>query len=108
MKAKDLISTNETALVLYTHGDEFIIQENQRGATGEWKIDPQRKFDKVIIYRRDSDTGANDVFVAIPIIREKTVENRYKIYLAKIRFIGVTKLNWIEFAEGGSNPVRYL
>ncbi len=35
-------------------------------------------------------------------------ERRSSIRLNHIQYVGVTDLNWLQFAEGGQNPIRYL
>ena len=80
-----------------------------RGARGYWRINLERPFDQVIIYRRHQESGTNEVFTAVPAEMETSpVAGRWVIRLAKIEMVGTTELNWPEFAETGSNPIRYL
>ena len=110
MKARDLIKENESAIVIFTRGHQFHIFDKGRGSTGNWRIGRKREFDKVIIYLRQEDAPlSNEVYVAIPTRTiDSPEEARYIIELANIRHVGNTGKNWLEFAEGGQNPIRYL
>lgn len=109
MKARDFIKPGENVVVVFTHGEHFVLHDDNTGSTGEWKIDPNHKIDRVIIYHRDDEKNINNLYIANhagaePADREK----RYNIRLAHVQYIGATSTNWIEFAEGGQNSIRYL
>ena len=109
MIAKELISENETAIVVFTKGDNFIINDDQCGSTGFWKINPQRQFDKVIIYKRDSKNRTNEIYIANPIrVIPSPVDGRYIIELSSITLQDITDINWLEFTGSGANPIRYI
>ncbi len=109
MKAKDLLTQNEKAIVLFTRGVHLVIEENGRGKTGNWKLDPKRDLDKVILYVRPEDSEIADVMIADHGGVELSNENRrYVINLENLINVGSTNLNWKEFSGGGQNPIRYL
>lgn len=109
MKARDLIAENESAIVIFTDGRNFHIERDGSGSTGNWKLDPSREYDTVIIYERDWDGESNQLYLAVPIdVLESSHEGRYVIQLKNIRSVGTTETNWLEFAEGGQNPIRYM
>jgi hypothetical protein len=43
--ATDLLRPGETALVLFTRGSQFQQDANQTGATGYWKVHPDKAVD---------------------------------------------------------------
>jgi hypothetical protein len=109
MKAKNLVHKNESAIVLFTRGPEFRIEDDKTGSTGEWKMSRERQFIKVIIYLRGADIRSNDLYIADPTgITDGRHKGRYVIKLKNIRHVGTTDKNWYEFAEGGQSPVRYI
>jgi hypothetical protein len=109
VRARDILSGGESGVVIFTDGSNLHIDDASKGTTGNWKMDPNRQFDKVIIYKRDRETRTNVVYLAIPMgITESPEEGRYVIELANIRRVGITDENWPGFSEGGRNPIRYL
>ena len=112
MKARELLSPGETAIVIFTDGSNFHQAANGSGSTGYWVLDPARKYDKVIIYVRNATTQSNDVYVAEKVNVNGPINNgRYELVLQHIHLTGTTDANWREFAElanGAQNPIRYL
>ena len=109
MKARDLLASGESAVVIFTSGGDFYIREGGNGSTGNWPVNPSREYDRVIVYRRDERTGTNDIYLARPAaITKSPAENRYVIGLVGIRHVGTSDQNWFDFAEGGPFPIRYL
>lgn len=109
MKAKTLLKPGETALVVFTKGPRFEFRSNGSGETGNWKIDPRRSFSKVIIYRRRPEQRGNEIYIADYVGMSLSDERgRYRVHFVNGRLVNETKSNWIDFAEGSSNPVRYI
>ena len=106
MRARDFINQSESILVIFTDGTLFELGQDHTGLTGDWKINPNRSSNRVIIYLREHPT--NRLYIANNAGVEFVEEKRYKIKLAHVQYIGNTDLNWNEFAEGGTNPIRYL
>lgn len=111
MKARDFIKPGETVIVVYTHGKHFELKDNNTGSTGQWTIDPNRIVDRVIIYHRDDETRTNTLYIANHAgakLAEEREGRRYDIQLTHIQYVGITSINWTEFAESRQNPIRYL
>lgn len=109
MKAKDILREGEEALVLFTSGVDFDIDSDGTGLTGKWKVDLDRVPDRIIIYVRPEGSDSADIFTAVNTgVSQSEIEGRMFIFLSNITNIGSTTVNWIEFAEGGQNPVRYI
>lgn len=106
MKARDFIKPGETVIVLFTNGTLFELGHDNTGLTGNWKIHPNLAVDRVLIYLRRH--SKNSLYISNNAGVEYGAKNRYKIKLAHVQYIGETCLNWNQFAEGGSNPIRYL
>jgi len=113
MKAIDFLTPGETAIVLFTDGRNLTIRPDGTGASGNWIINPRRPTDKIIIYRRDTtDTRiTNEIFIG----QHNGVsgptpgdDRRYIVAFIDLKSAGITDMNWSEFAETGSAPVRYL
>jgi hypothetical protein len=109
MKARDFIKSGENTMVIFTNGILLEFGDNNTGLTGDWNIDINRRVDRVIIYERKEQTETNRLYIAnhngLEFVKES---DRHKIKLAHVQYIGETDLNWNDFAEGGSNPIRYL
>lgn len=109
MRAIDVLNPGETALVLFTRGELFIHRSDGTGETGNWRIDPTRISDRVIIYRRTQGGDGAEVFISHHAgWRPSTEEGRWVIALTKISLLGTTHLDWGRFADAGTNPVRYI
>ena len=109
MNARELIGPGERAVVVFTHGPHFVRREDGSGSTGNWKINLSRRFDRVIIYHRPDPAFANEVYIADADGMEANDDvGRQIILLKNVRHRGSTTSKWPEFAEGHTNPVRYL
>lgn len=109
MEARNLLKPDETAIVIFTKGKHFHINPDGTGTTGYWKINPKRKVQRVIIYKRESKTSDNEVYIAEHAgVGTPNKEGRYTILLRKLKHVGVTRKNWRDFAEGARSPIRYL
>jgi len=80
--------------------------------TGNWKLNPKRRFDKVVIYKQDSRGNLHQIFIGVPVeIADSREEGRREIRLANVRLVGTTGCNWNEFTDtnsGSINPVIYV
>jgi hypothetical protein len=109
MKARNFVKVDEKVIAVFTRGIDFIINSDNTGSTGKWKINPNRLIDRVIIYHHDSKNDVNLLYIANHNGIESTdLEKRYKIRLKHIQYIGTTSENWKSFAECDANPVRYF
>jgi len=109
VKARDFIKPGEKVIVILTHGSDFFLHDDKTGSTGEWKIDPNRLVDRVIIYHRNDEMNTNILYIANHAgVEPAEREGRYNIQLTHAQYIGTTSANWNEFAETGTYPIRYL
>lgn len=105
MLARKLLQPQESAIVLYTAGDQL---NKEEGRTGNWIINVNRAkaIKHLIIYYR---SNINTIYRAeISRIEESSEEGRRVIYFENLKEIGSTSADWKEFAETNQNPVRYL
>lgn len=109
MKARDLIKPGESVIAIFTHGIHFDFRDGNTGSTGQWKIDPNHSVDRVILYHRNDEMNTNTLYIAnYAGVEPADRGGRYTIQLTHVQYIGTTSTNWVEFAEGGQNPIRYL
>lgn len=110
-KASDVISKNESAVVLFTRGSHFIFDSIGNGESGKWVLNPDQleTIDRVIIYLRDDEKEVNKIFLANYSGYRKSDDSR-RIYVrfSKIHEVGIAGVNWVDFAESGQNPVSYV
>ena len=106
----ELLQSGETALCIFTRGLHLQVGRDGHGTTGHWVVDPNRTFDRVIIYHRQSeDAQDNDLFRARcgGYVGPDEV-GRYTITLTDIEPLGTTTSAWAAFADAGQNPIRYF
>lgn len=112
-RASDLLEAGESAIVLFTKDLHLEINADGSGRSGYWRTNPDYHDtpDKVIIYNRASDEvplGA-EIYVAKYVNAVKSTRpGRCVIEFQEGAPVGTTSRNWAEFAEAGTNPVRYL
>jgi hypothetical protein len=110
-KARDFIKPGENILVVFTEGMHFELSDGNTGVTGEWDVEPDRArlVDRVLVYHRNTQTATNDLYIAnrvrVDLARR---EDRYNIQLSHVQYVGITTLNWHEFADTGTKSFRYL
>ena len=109
MNARELIEPGETAVVVFTHGPHFVLREDGSGSTGNWKLNIDRQFHRVIICHRKGSIQENDVYIAdADGIEDCVDEGRYVIRFKNVVRRGSTTNNWLKFANGSQSPVQYL
>lgn len=109
--ALEVISENQTAIVLFTHGDQFTFDNSGRGSTGKWVLDPEMLDDiqKVIIYLRRSYESINRIYLGdFTSCRQSDLARRYIIFFSGLKEVGTSASNWLAFSGGGQNPVSYI
>jgi hypothetical protein len=109
VKARDFIKPSENVIVIFTKGSDFFLHDGSTGLTGEWKIDPNRSVDRVIIYYRNDERHTNTMYIANHAgVKPADREGRHNIQLTHVQYIGTTSAKWPEFAETGMRSIRYL
>lgn len=107
--ATELLASGERAIVIFTRGNKLHQSRDGSGWTGNWKLDPARHKDVVIIYRQFPDRTGADVFVGRHTRTERSDEKgRSRVHFSDASSSGRTDLNWKQFSGGSQNPVRYL
>jgi len=109
--AKELLAPGETALCVCTDGRYFDFKSDGRGSTGNWKINPKRQVDRVIIYRRTPGESSRtaDVFTALHDgVMDSETDGRFVVLLLDVQLAGTTNRTWREFSDARQNPVRYV
>jgi hypothetical protein len=113
--AIELLAPGETALVVFTDGTGLTDNHDGTGSTGWWTINPKRKVDVVIVYRRATkDQTDNDVFIGHHDGIDGPLEDcpypghRYLVRLRNFKLAGHTHANWRQFADTFMRPVRYV
>lgn len=110
-QASDVLDENHEAIIVYTHGDQFVFDALGNGYTGNWVIDPEMvdEVDKVMIYLRKENESISRIFLGnYAGIRPSEEARRYIIRFSRLKEIGTTDSNWLDFAAGGQNPISYI
>jgi hypothetical protein len=115
MRARDLLGPGQTALVIFTDGSNFDIEEGSFGRPGRWRLREGAAAHKVIIYFRNKAKNANEVFVAdfvrLHHPQEESMKRSFAIEFTNTKLAGHTDANWIEFTgskRGASSAVKYI
>jgi hypothetical protein len=106
--ADQLLRPGEVGLFIFTEGSNFTVNPDGTGSTGDWVVDPRRRVDWIVIYKRGSDPANNELWMARPGDYESARSDRYAIGLRHIQRVGATDANWSQFATAGNNPIRYI
>lgn len=112
-RASNLLESGESAIVLFTRDLHLTINSDGSGTSGYWRINlgHHQQPDKVIIYNRVSEQVRREahIYLATYVAAvESTRPGRYVIEFQGGTPVGSSKSSWHEFAEAGTNPVRYL
>lgn len=110
----DVLQKGETAIAIFTdnrYPERLKIRPGQKmSSSGNWRVNLNRKFKKVVIYSRHD--GKNEMIIGD---YAKTVEikdpekgKRFVIYFQNAHIIGDVDSTWSEFANCGSCPIRYV
>lgn len=109
MKARDFVQAGEQMMVIFTRGGRFELRSDHTGSTGNWVIDTKRHIDRGMVYHRDGSSNKNKIYLASFVAATPTdEEGRYNVELAHIQYAGESELNWKDFADTGTYPVRYI
>jgi hypothetical protein len=110
-QVSEVIGPNQSAIVVFTHGEHFSYDVGGNGSTGKWVLDPEvvKEIDKVVIYLRRDYENVNRIFVGnFAALRTSNIPNRYVIRFTGLKEIGTAEVNWPNFSGAGQNPVGYV
>ena len=110
-QASDVIEKNQSAVVIFTRGEHFVLDSAGNGSSGKWVLDPEtvKEVDKVIIYLRRDYENVNRIFLGnFAGLRASNLPDRYVIRFTGLKEVGAAEANWPNFASAGQNPVSYV
>lgn len=110
-KAAALLPEKISAAVIYTTGTNLTFRPDGTGSISRVKMDKKAGIKKVVIYRRNKSGSkvTNTVYLGdVSEIGNADENGRRVISLNRVSEVGSTASNWFQFAEGTSNPVRYI
>ncbi len=112
--AQELIAPGETALCLFTNGNFLTLGPNGIGSSGFWFLDPQRFYQRIIIFRWSLREGQRyvELFTALPEgldgpETEGAFRGRYSLRLRNIERAGTTDVMWEDFVKA-DDKVTYV
>ncbi|MCX6079471.1 MAG: hypothetical protein NTW32_08050 [Chloroflexi bacterium] len=110
-QASEVIQPNQSAIIVFSHGEHFSYDVGGRGSIGKWVLDPEtvKEIDKVIIYLRRDYENVNRIFLGnFSGIRPSNIPNRYVIRFLALKEVGTAEASWPNFASAGQDPVSYV
>jgi hypothetical protein len=109
--ARDLLAPGQSAIVFFTHGMDFHIDDQGEGETGSWILNPElvNKVDKVIVYLRDDTQKTNQIYMGdFHSLRKGERSRRWVVRFTNITNLGSTDIHWRDFGNGSTAPVNYV
>ena len=106
--AKDVLTTGQKAVVVFTHGEKLGFDDGGYGGTGNWKTNLIRleQVEKVIIYLREKGQSGGRIFVGNYVSCQPSPQpDRYIIYFSHLKEVGSTTSTWPDFGSSDQNPV---
>ncbi|SRR6266446_7943218 len=100
--ADQLLRPGEVGLFIFTEGANLTIGSDGSGSTGDWVVDPRRRVDWVIIYKRGSTPTHNELWMARCGNYEGPRSDRYGIGLRDAHRVGSTDANWAQSDVDGT------
>jgi hypothetical protein len=119
MTAKNLLKKGETAVVIFTKDIQFFRKPDGTGSSGNWIMNRHRIADRVILYCRKHPRSTADIYLADFVPPTNTTDcygnpvppnesPRVVVHFAGCSHVGQTRKNWYQFADTGTNPIRWL
>ncbi|MEI8132564.1 MAG: hypothetical protein WCG34_09025 [Leptolinea sp.] len=109
--ARELLSPHQSAIVFFTHGQGFNMDNSGEGETGSWLLSPElvNKVDKVIVYLRDDIEKINHIYMGdFHSLRKGDRSRRWIVRFNNITELGTTYIHWLQFGNGSTAPVNYV
>ena len=100
------VNKNDSAIVVFTRGDNTELSHIHESMTGEWKVSKSTEFKKVIVYHRDDDTKVNTVFKADYASRSDANNGKVYIHMNNVKRVGTTESNWTQFTGASAGNSR--
>lgn len=110
-QASEVLQPNQTAVVVFSHGEHFSFDVGGKGSIGKWVLDPEtiNGIDKVIIYLRRDYENVNRIFLGnYAGIRPSNIPDRYVIRFTGLKEVGTAAASWPNFASVVENPLSYV
>jgi hypothetical protein len=111
MTARELLEANQSAIVFFTHGQDFHIDETGEGETGSWILNTElvKKVDKVIVYLRYETEKINHIYMGdFHSLRRGERSRRWIVRFSNMTELGTTPIHWLTFGNGSTAPVNYI
>lgn len=112
MIAKNIIEDDESAVVIFTDGQNLKTFAGGFATTGDFVIANNLSVDRAIIYKRIRAENRAEVYLGTPLDVYPSKRNkRYVIRLSDFCLVGTTDCSWNEFTEskrGATNPIKYI
>ena len=109
--AKEILKSGERALVVFTRGPHFQHDVNGNGVSGNWIVSDLRLslVNRIIIYLRNESTFESHIFIGNYEGWESSPELQRKIIkFSKLKEVGRSTANWIEFGGRWRSPTFYI
>lgn len=108
--ASSLLCSGESAIVVFTEGQFLTMNSDGSGMSGKWVMNPDRHIDKLIIYRLIEEQPRHARVYRANYVDavQSNSPGRYVIQFKGCEQVGTTSRNWREFADGSTNPIRFV
>lgn len=109
--AEELLEPGETGLFLFTNGQFLTIGPDGSGSSGNWKLDPNRTVQRVVVFRWSMPDGERIVELFSGLlsgIDGPTDEGRYIVRFNDMQPQGTTSQTWEAFTGATERPVAYV
>lgn len=109
--ARALLGANQSAIVFFTHGQSFHMDETGEGETGSWMLNTEivNKVDKVIVYLRNEILKTNTIYMGdFHSLRRGDRSRRWIVRFSNMVELGTTGTHWLKFGNGTTTPVNYV
>ncbi|MHB9008965.1 MAG: hypothetical protein ACYDC1_18805 [Limisphaerales bacterium] len=109
--AEELLEPGETGLFLFTGGQLLTLGPDGSGSSGNWKLDPNRTIQRVVVCRWSLPDGERIVELFSGLlsgIDGPTDEGRYTVRFHDMHPQGTTSQTWEAFTGATERPVAYV
>jgi len=101
--------TDKPTIAIFTKGASTDLKYFGESKSGTWKVDPNKEYDKVIIYHRNEIANTNTIYAADFIRTEEANDSRSTIIFNNVEKVETTDSSWFDFTGNkSSNPIKYF